>query len=277
MDQVRLTWTMDYGTPGCDTCDRTPLARAIRQLFETGKPFSNLCMCFFNDPSGTLRWLGVFVLSAGGKVIFFPGFINNFDCIKGYHGASQQWNKSFDFDHVSLEKDHSKWHVTSNHSEDHLGSPKTLPLDKERFLWFGLSVASLEVMRVVKTETKLIFDTPASDVQRRYEIFRKAREGVEFPIVSLNDDSQIPSDEWFLHFGFIVGPKGFEPYPGRELGFPYGSPFLVDPLPDKLPDLPIRSHRIELSDEMELQVSVCCLPGKLKVPIALTCRGLKFS
>ncbi len=270
MDKIQLIWKMGYGVPGCDTDTSTPLANAVSQLFKEGKPFLNLCMCFFKDTSATLRWLGVFVQSAGNRVIYFPGFINDFDQIQGFQGKSLQWHQSFDFDHISLEEDRSKWHVTSRHSKGHLGSPRTLPLDKNRVLWLGISVADAHVMRLVKQETKIVVDSPPSDSQRRREVFHKAREGAKFPIVSLNEEHPIPFNEWFLHFGLIVGPKGFECYLGGELGFPHGSPYLVTPLPEKLTALPLRSHRLELSDNTDIQIIVCCLPGRLKMPVAIT-------
>lgn len=270
MDRIQLIWKMDYGAPVCDVSTSNPLARAISQLFEEGKPFSNLCMCFFNDPSATLRWLGVFVQSAGNRVLYFPGFINEFDQIQGFQGKSLQWHQSFDFDHISLEKDRTKWHVTSKHYKDHLGSPRTLPLDKNRVLWLGISVADAHAMRIVKQETKIIVDSPPNDSQRRYEVFRKAREEAKFPIVSLNEEHPNLFSEWFLHFGLIVGPKDFEDYSGGELGFPHGSPFLLTPLPEKLTEFPVRSHRLKLSENTDIQIIVCCLPGRLNVPVSIT-------
>lgn len=270
MDKIQLTWKMHYGDPGCDASTSNPLARAVNQLFKEGKPFSNLCMCFFKDTSARLRWLGVFVQSAGNRIIYFPGFVNDFDQIQGFQGKSLQWQQSFDFDHISLEKDRSKWHITSRYSTAHLGSPRTLPLDKDRVLWFGMSMTDAHVMRIVKRETKIVVDSPPSDSQRRREVFHKAREGAKFPIVSLNEKHPIIFNEWFLHFGLIVGPKGFEYYLGGELGFPHGSPYLVTPLPEKLTSLPLRSHRLELSNNTDIQIIVSCMPGRLKMPVAIT-------
>lgn len=270
LDRIQLIWKMDYGAPGCDVSTSNPLARAISQLFKEGKPFSNLCMCFFKDTSATLRWLGVFVQSAGNKVIYFPSFINDFDQIQGFQGKSLQWHQSFDFDHITLDKDRSKWHVTSKHSKGHLGSPRTLPLGKNRVLWLGISVADTHVMRIVKQETKIVFDSPPSDSQRRREVFHKSRERAKFPIVSLNEEHPISFNKWFLHVGLIVGPKGFEDYLGGELGFPHRSPYLVTPLPEELTALPLRSHRLELSDNTDIQIIVCCLPGRLKMPVTIT-------
>lgn len=177
MDKIQLTWKMDYGMPGCDSDSDNPVSRAVRHLFKEGKPFSNLCMCFFKDTSATLRWFGVFVQSAGDKVIYFPGFAKDFGQIQGFQGKNLRWNKSLAFDHISLEKDRLKWHVTSKESKDHLRGPRTLMLDRNRVLWCGISLADAHVLRVVKRETKIVFDSPPGDSIRRSEIFRKAQEG----------------------------------------------------------------------------------------------------
>lgn len=270
MDKIQLTWKMDYGVPGCETGRNNPVARAVRHLFEEGKPFSNLCMCFFKDVSAALRWFGVFVQSAGDKVIYFPGFIKDFDQIQGFQGKNLQWNRSFVLDHISLEKDRLKWHVTSKEPKDHLHGPRTLILDKNRVLWCGISIADAHVLRIVKRETKIVSDSPPGDSIRRSEIFLKAREGAKFPILYRNDEHFAPFQEGFLHFGIIVGPKGFENYFDSEFGLPYRNPCLVKPLPEEFRKLPSRSHRLELSDNTDIQITVFYLPGRLKSPVAIT-------
>src|SRR5262245_31067080 len=78
---LHLTWYMEHGSQGTDDDPSNPLSRAVNRLFrEDGQPFSVISQCFFGDlaartpRSSPLRWLGVFVLSAAGRVIFFPGF-----------------------------------------------------------------------------------------------------------------------------------------------------------------------------------------------------------
>lgn len=269
-NRITLTWTMDCGAAGCDADECTPLARAVRQLFEDGKPFPNLGMSFFREPTGTLRWIGVFLQSVAGRIIFFPGWATAYDQIRAYQGNALRWQQVFDFDHMSLEKDRTKWHVTATRSTAHLGSPRTLPLGQDRVLWMGISIAEPAIMRRVMTETRMSFKTPSSDIHRRMSIFDRARMGAKFPIMTMNDEHPVPFDEWFLHLGVIAGPKGFEFYGEGELGFPVGSPFLHKPLPDRLMGLPIRSHRIELSEETDLQITVCPVPGRLTTPVSIT-------
>jgi hypothetical protein len=149
------TWTTPGGSPGRDESPTNPLNRATAQLLQYGKPFPRLCMCFFKDARGTLRWLGVFVHSAGSRVLFFPGFADTFKEVQHGFKAKSQRNQPFDFDHVSLENDLQSWHITSARSEDHIGKPRTLDIGKSRVLWFGMSVADANVLRIVREETRI--------------------------------------------------------------------------------------------------------------------------
>jgi hypothetical protein len=228
-------------------------------------------MCFYNSGgSGPLRWLGVFVHSAGDRVLFFPGYSDIPTQIRGFKAGAEVWNQPFQFDHASLENDLRTWHVTSPGSADHLGRPRTLDIGESRVLWFGLSVANESALRLVREETTVIARVPPSDGKRRMDAFVAARDGAQFPIVSLNPQHPTPNNKGFLHFAFVVGPKGFPAYTGSELGAPFNSPFLAEPLPEALHNLPLRIHRVELSPTIDLQIACCLMPGVLTAPFSFT-------
>jgi len=270
MDILKITSTMPDGRPGVDDTPTNPLARATAQLLQTGRPFSRLCHCYFDDKGGVLRWLGVFVHSAGNRVIFFPGFAETFREIQGFKASSQIWNQPFLFDHISLESNLENWHITSPLSERHLGSPPTLQLGKSRVLWFGMSIASPAALRLVSQQTVATAGVPLRDTRRRAEIIGTARDGAEFPRVSVNTENESAFDQGFLHFAIIVGPRGFEDYRGPEFGAPFNSPFLSTPLPQVLTNLPIRIHRLELASDVDIQITCMFLPGALNVPVSFT-------
>ncbi len=101
MDRTRITWTMPNGSEGVDDDLGNPFSRAVNRLLEDGQPFSRMAFCFCMSPglmpqeASILRWLGSFVLSAGDRVIFFPGFDNAMTEIQGYQGSSLKWDKAF--------------------------------------------------------------------------------------------------------------------------------------------------------------------------------------
>lgn len=261
---------MPGGFPGEDLAASNPLWRATSRLFETGKPFPRLCMCFFKSPSDELKWLGVFVHTAGEKISFFPGFADSYSGVLGFREKKQVWNQAFDFDHLTLEPTLKTWHATSSRSQEHLGKPRTLDLGESRVLWFGMSVVNEHILRPVRNQTRLRVYIPRSDARRRLDAFIAARDGARFPIVELNDEYSVSFDPAFLHFAVIAGPKGFSDYQAPDLGFPFDSPFLATKLQGDIGPLPLRSHRVELSESIDLQIVSCKLPGQAMLPVSFT-------
>lgn len=266
--KIKIAWEMDAGRAGLDSDPANPLSRSLARLISTGKPFSRLALTFFDEGGGQLRWFGVF--AEGKRTMFFPGFSIDFDGIDSYRGQTPHVRKSFAFDHLSLEKDRTTWHVTARGSSDHLGSPRTLPLGNGRVLWFGLSFASLDAFKPVQDRTEIEFSAPSNDAVRRREVIMASRKDAEFPILSLPDGPLSTQPDSYFHVSVIAGPAGFENYFGAEHAFPIGSPYLASPFPSVLNNLPTRIHRVHLSSNTDLQVTVARLPGKLTVPVAFT-------
>ena len=266
--KIKVEWSMDAGRVGLDSDPTNPLSRSLARLISSGNPFSRLSLSFLNEGGGRLRWFGVF--AEGKRTLFFPGFSVAFDGIESHRGQKPHARRPFGFDHLSLEEDRTAWHVTSRGSSDHLGSPRALPLGSGRVLWFGLSFASLDAFRPVQDRTEIAFSAPSSDALRRREVIMAAREQAEFPILSLPDGPLATKPDSYFHASVIAGPPGFETYLGPEHAFPIGSPYLASPFPSILNDLPTRIHRLELSSNTDLQITLARLPGKLNVPVAFT-------
>ncbi len=277
MNTLKLTFRLEGGLVGTDDDPYNPLSRAVNNLFKLGQPFKRLTQCFCIDPFETipnggklLRWFGIFALSAANRVIFFPGFSSPQTLVQGYQGDSLNWNQSFDFDHFSLEKDFKKWHITNPDSSDHLGSPLTLNLGDGRYLWFGISISDLNILRVVKEQTEISALVPPSDATRRTDIILASRSNAVFQILEFHPEAVSSIKSGFLHFGIIIGPKGFEPYSGTEIGIPDGSPFLTEPFPNQSVNLPARLHQVNLSEDIDIQIVTTALTGKMNMPITIT-------
>jgi hypothetical protein len=275
MDILKLTWEMEGGIEGEDDDPNNPLSRALGRLFSDGQPFIRLIQCFCADrrqqaDHPTLRWLGIFILSAGGRIVFFPGFRSIKQYVEGFRGKAQMWKEGFEFDHISLEKDFRRWHITSRGSKRQLGGPKTTELGQQRFLWCGFSVSSLDELRIVRHKTKVIGHVPESDAKRRYEVFLKSREMAKFQLLEWHNHVWEQGLDGFWHFGLIISPPQSSTYTGCTLGFPEGSQCLAAPLPKGPVQMPVRHHRLELSTEIGLQITTAVVPGGLRVPVSLT-------
>ncbi len=278
-NSIELTYDAEIGVDTVDTDKTNPIFRALERSLQTGKPPGKLTHCYFQDQFGKWRWLGIFGLLAGNRVVLYLGFNQPPDRISQYRrearGVREQAEKPWEspFDHVTLEEDLKSTHLTASRSSHHSCRYSTIPLGERRFLWFGLSVKSADVMRPLSKRTVVSTTAvPAVDAIRRQNSIIKAFKGRVFQCVLLPPGAKI---YWpgFAHFSVIAGPAGFSDYDGLALGFPDGSPFLRQPSewPTKFA---IRSHRISL-DQIELQVVSTWLPGELTADYAFTGGALK--
>jgi hypothetical protein len=263
---------------GVDDDLANPLSRSVQQLIEEGKPIKRLSLCYCTEVDGipadtnsaVLYWMGVFILSAAGRILFFPGFAVTADHLLSYKGTKIVHDDVFNVDHLTIEKNFKSWHITSLKSKKHVGNFKTLNLDHRLFLWFGLSFSNMSVLRRVKKDTVISVKAPSSDSKRRIDNFMKSREGAIFQIVKFHPEARSYSKDGFFHIVFIISTKGAPDYRGNEFAFPYGSPFLSQPVPKELKKIPTRSHRVSLSPETDIQIIAMRLPGSLTSPIVLT-------
>jgi hypothetical protein len=273
-DELRFSWTMDLGTDGVDAEPSNPFARAMDRLLKEGQPIKNISLCFLNLPvsqhdAAALRWLGVFVYSAGDRLLFFPGYADVPTKIVGFRGRSKMHDADKTTDHLSLERDKKSWHATSPDSKRHFGGPKPLDLGNGCVLWFGMSFPNRDAMRGVKKTTNVSSSVPSADTRRRTQVFEMARHNNAFPIVSVNTEHAYDPKPGFYHVSIIVGPPGFPLYTGCEHGYPRGSPFLIDPLPDAL-QVPISVYKLNMDTYCKLQITLMRLPGRIASSLALT-------
>ncbi len=126
-----------------------------------------------------------------------------------------------------------------------------------------MSVAGSDVLKAVKQETVFHTLIPASDTPRRTDAFMASREGVVFNILSVHPDAKQRFDMGFLHFGLIVGPPGFVDYSGPNFGIPFGSPFVIEKLPNPLTNIPLRLHRVSMGSRVDIEIVALWLPGSL--------------
>ncbi len=267
METIQLAFPLEYGAKGTDDDPANPLSRALDTVLRDGKPIDRLAHCYLVEELTTpghtaCRWFGIFVLSAAGRVIFFPGYTRTYEKVLVFYG-SEPHSHEFHPDHLTLEKNRRSMHLTSAKPRRHSVSYRTASLGDGRCLWFGLSAEPKE-LREAKAQTIAVADCPDGDARRRAESFVKARDGQIFQALSLNPSLR-PRHPGFLHVAVIVGPVGFPDYNGDQLGFPYGSPLLAEKPPrlKTLPPLPLRSHRITLGT-VDLQIVCAWLPGRFK-------------
>ncbi|GIK39435.1 MAG: hypothetical protein BroJett011_32680 [Chloroflexota bacterium] len=276
MEFIVLTWRLERGTSGVDNDLNNPLSRALNSLLVEGRPIESFSICFYGGEEAEfvsdrpIRWLGIFVLSVGGRVIFFPGLSINPDWIQTTIGRNISPKKPFLLDHASLEIERQRWHFTSPGSKKHYAAGRTPDLDKGTLLWFGMSVANENYLRELRQETTVEYHSPPSDSQRRLEVFKKAELEATYHAINLMDGAKSRFDQGFLHFRFIVARKDAPLYKGDNWVVPTGAPYLDRPFPSVLQQLPVHFHEVSLSGIYSIQITAFWLPGSLSIPVVFT-------
>ena len=262
-DVLVLTWSMTDVSKGDDVCQTNPLARVTKNLFSgSGRPFKRLNKCFFRDQLGCVRWFGIFVHSAGDRVLFFPGYSKQHDHLIGFRDQSPWKNVKIDIDHITLEKNLLSWHFTNSGSTEHVGKIFTKDLSNGARHWFSLSVSSQNDLREVKENTIVNAPVPTNDIDRRIAVFKASREEAAFNILSVHNENFLHSATHFFHFTVLVGTPGFKAPDDLVLGLPFQDP-VFGGAQSVAKQIPIRIFRIELSEKIELLVVTSVHEGKL--------------
>jgi hypothetical protein len=270
-DTLKIEYRLDQGVPGRDDDLRNPISRALMSLMKDNSRLSSFAQTFLVDetPGEPWRWLGVFVKSAGDRILFFPGFKPTIDRVRGSRGEVLQFDRKFKFDHMSLEKDRGSWHVTPVRSKDRQGGPPATDLGAGRVLWFGVSLASTEVMRELRKETVATFHVPGKTAEWKWKEFFQSRDGKEFPALYMPEKPAQAQGSIFPLISVIVGPTDFEWYQGPVWGWPYGSEF-VRGEPSRNWKIPSRHQRFHLDEETDIQLTAIWASGSLVIPAVLT-------
>lgn len=266
MNKVSISYEINVGAPGIDDDPRNPIARALDDLLLNGNPTQRFLNCFFsvniNGQLSSPRWFGVFAHTSGERVLFFPGYF--LSLLEYGRGLIKQPITPFEVDHVTLEHDLRRWHVTGK-NQRRQGGMATRHIGEGRALWFGMSVANPEVLRPLMRETTIQGSSPATDTDRRIECFRAATQGAQDILLMPPEIPRLP-DNSFLHFSVIAGRHDFADYRGHEHALPEGSP-LVEILAPIGSRFELRSHRAKLGDDLHLQLSCFFMQGRLNQPV----------
>ena len=258
---------------GCRNEDddaKNPISLALTSLMKDNTLLPTFTQAFLIDETEgqPWRWLGVFVRSAGDRILFFPGFKEEIIRVRGSRGEELKFDRPFKVDHLSLEKDRGSWHITTRRSRDHQGGPPATDLGGGRVLWFGMSLASTEVMRELRQETVATFDVPDRTAEWKVKQFIASRQGKEFPGLYMPPRTDVALGPFFPLIAVIVGPTEFEWYNGPLWGWPYGSGFAKGE-PSGQWKISTRHQRFHLDDTTDIQLTAIWTPGQLSIPAVL--------
>src|SRR3990172_594917 len=232
MDTIELTLSLSHGASGVDNDPNNPLSRAFGALLADGRSHLAHTLCLY-DAAGSgsilkhdLRWLGVFVLSAGDRILLFPGLTVPIDWIDTSRRGAAPVRTDLKLHHLSAEPKTQRWHLTSPGSEDHLAGGRLRPAAADLFFWTGLSVQGDEPFPSARKRTIISHLSPSSDVARRIGELRRLESTAQYSRVSSHVQSRRLFTSSFLHLCILVGRPSAEQYRRPEWLLPPRSPFL---------------------------------------------------
>jgi len=276
VDNIEIRFKLNVGQDGIDNYPLNPLFRAFQVLMKDGRPHQGHALCFYSGEERDLqnvssfRWIGIFVLSADKRIIFFPGFSQALTWIKTTINRKTFARMSFNLDHISLEPIRQSWHFTTANSTNHKSGGQAGDLGQGRLSWFGLSVVTENILRQVFSTTVAIFPSPPSDSNRRINHLINKQNKAPHHYIYLMNGSKNRFKKGFLHFNFTAIPHKASNYKGPVWLIPDGSPSLSQPFPKFIPNFQKALHRIPFFGGYDIQISCMWLPGELSVPCVWT-------
>jgi hypothetical protein len=208
------------------------IARPYRRLVENGSDPGKISYVLISSVSGgNYRVAGTVCETSGQRLLFFPGNrIRRVNALfRPRRGAPAQALQGI-VDHMTFQMRSHRAHITevlpSGRREIVVNCPRRREVGPGLYAWFGLTLRSIAALDSVPARLWFFADCPASDVDRRLELFRtagRASRVCSFPIAESADDA-------FLQINFFVGLGPGGPCPTIRTFLPDGPPELRRPV-----------------------------------------------
>ena len=156
------------------------MARPYRRLVEDGVDPGNITYVLIRSaPSNQYKMLGTLCETAGQRLLFFPGGrIRRLNSLFKRKPAAAAQALDGIVDHITFETSNRKSHVTEVLSNGKrrvvLNLPRRREVGQALYAWFGITLRSVAVLDSVSGKLWFSAECPASDVDRRLALFRKA-------------------------------------------------------------------------------------------------------
>jgi hypothetical protein len=256
--EIRITLKSSFGAPEEDGSPDNPLARATKNLLTKGQRLDRVALAALQVNSTDVRWIGMFVKSSAGRLIFFPGFAAPYDRLARNEGPNRPIDISFAVDHITLENNLKSWHFTEPaETGRHAQGGRALDVGDGRVLWFGMTINGPDDLRVVRSVTVARGKYPPNDQEARARMscFMEAvREGQAMHV-------QLPSKPHpgcVLHFAVIAAKHGAPAYQGPN--FALTEPYVSLGAGGSHPG---NTSRLALSPDRDIQIIAFWVPGPI--------------
>lgn len=212
-DRVLFPLEVEEGRPGVDQSETNPLSRAARAILAEGKAQQALHVCLYS-PTGRRdqalpQWIGAFVHSAGGRILFFQGPHGPGRLVLERDGTLDR-DARLEVDHFTLSSTRRTWHVTTSNGSHQRGGD-TLPMSNGLVRWLILDVkeqALPPVKRRTHAAARISKEARESDLERREKLYGQVLDHGDHPIVTLEQTQDQRQQPGFIRLFLTVGPSG---------------------------------------------------------------------
>ena len=208
------------------------IARPYRRLVEDGAdPGSISYVLIRSAPSSQYKMLGTLCETLGQRLLFFPGcHIRRLNSL--FNRKSITAAKGLDgiVDHITFETSNRRGHITEVLSNGKrrvaLKLPRRQEVGQELYAWFGMTLSSVALLDSVPGKLWFSTECPASDVDRRLELFCKAGKASRICTLPVAQ----PTAKTFLQVNFFVDLDPGQARATIRTFLPNGPPELQKPI-----------------------------------------------
>ena len=195
----------DYGVGDFED-SQSAIARPYRRLVEEGVDPGNIAYVLIHSASsGQYKMLGTLCETYGQRLLFFPGGrIRRLNSLfkRKFTAVTQALDGIVD--HITFETSNRKSHITEVLSNGKrrvvLNLPRRREVGQALYAWFGITLRSVAVLDRVPGKLWFSAECPASNVDRRLALFRKAGKASRiYPLPATHATA-----ETFLQINFFV-------------------------------------------------------------------------
>ena len=159
---------------------QSAIARPYRRLVEDGvDPGCISYVLIRSAPSSQYKMLGTLCETSGQRLLFFPGCrIRRLNSLFNRKSTTAAQALDGVVDHITFETSNRRGHITevlpNGERRVALNLPRRREVGQELHAWFGMTLSSVALLDSVPRRLWFPTECPASDVDRRLELFRKA-------------------------------------------------------------------------------------------------------
>lgn len=254
-DYIGTILFSELGEPGVANDANHVLMRAARAILRQGRPQAAIALALYRAVAAQppIRWFGVFIRTAGDRILYFPAV--ELEVSRGGGG------KKLTVDHITLEPDRRTWHFTeptAPRSRRHQSGGRTRQFGDGRVGWCGITISEEALLPPLMKQTVLRGSVPRRDERRRHDEFVSAARAARHHVIRQPEsDERIGSP----HFMLTLARTGEQVSRPESVFMPQPDEF-AQPFERRELRGPTHISPVELDDEVTIQVAALTLPAR---------------